>query len=50
MTKFVGEVVNKAGKRYPPKTLYGIVCGINREIQDAKVENSVNLLKKSDLR
>ena len=50
MTKFVGEVANKAGGRYPPKTLYIIVCGINRHLQEINAENGINIMNKSDLR
>ena len=28
LSKFVMEVAKKSGERYPPKTVYGIVCGI----------------------
>ena len=30
LSKFVMEVAKKSGERYPPKTVYGIVCGIRR--------------------
>ena len=30
LSKFVMEVAKKSGERYPPKTIYGIVCGIRR--------------------
>ena len=30
LSKFVMEVTKKSGERYPPKTVYGIVCGIRR--------------------
>ena len=50
LTKFVGEVVNKNGGRYPPKTLYQIVCGVSRHILDVNAENGINVLNKSDQR
>ena len=28
LSKFVMEVAKKSGERYPPKTVYGIICGI----------------------
>ena len=28
LTLFVIEVAKKSGERYPPKAVYGIVCGI----------------------
>ena len=49
LTKFVGEVVNKNGGRYPLKTLYQIVCGVSRHI-GCHVENGINVLNKSDQR
>ena len=30
LNKFVMEVAKKSGERYPPRTIYGIVCGIRR--------------------
>ena len=30
LSKFVMEVAKKSGERYPPNTIYGIVCGIRR--------------------
>ena len=30
LTKFVMELAIKSGERYPPKAVYGIVCGIQR--------------------
>ena len=30
LSKCVMEVAKKSGERYPPKTVYGIVCGIRR--------------------
>ena len=32
LSKFVMEVAKKSQERYPPKTVYGIVCG-NRRYQ-----------------
>ena len=48
LTKFVGEVVNR--ERYPPRTLYMIICGINRHIQNINGEDSFNILAKGDYR
>jgi len=50
LKKFVGGVVNKNGRRYPSKSLYVIVCGINRHLQEINVENAVNILNKNDRR
>ena len=50
LTKFVGEVVNRSGERYPPRTLYLIICGINRHLQNTNGEDSFNILAKEDKR
>ena len=50
LTKFVGEVVNRDGDRYPARTLYMIICGINRHIQNINGEDSFNILAKGDNR
>ena len=50
ITKFVGEIGNSSGGRYPPKTLYQIVCGINRDIRNLSGEDGVYMLARSDRR
>ena len=30
LSKFVMEVTKKSGERYPPETVYGIVCRVRR--------------------
>ena len=50
LTKFAGEVVNRDGERYSPRTLYMIICGINRHIQNINGEDSFNILAKGDNR
>ena len=50
LTKFVGEVMNRDGERYSPRTLYMIICGINRHIQNINGEDSFNILAKGDNR
>ena len=50
LTKFVGEVVKRDGERYSPRTLYMIICGINRHIQNINGEDSFNILAKGDNR
>ena len=32
LCKFICEVAKQTGERYPPKTLYLLVCGINRHL------------------
>ena len=34
LSKFVMEVAKKTGERYPAKTIYGIVCGIRRHLEE----------------
>jgi len=34
LSKFVMEVAEKSGERYPPTTVYGIVCGIRRYLEE----------------
>ena len=50
MTKFVGEIGNRSGGRYPPRSLYQIVCGINRHVCNVNGEDGVNMLAKGDRR
>ena len=50
LTKFVGEVVNRSCEWYPPRTLYLIICGINRYLQNMNGEDSFNILAKGDKR
>ena len=50
MTKFVGELGNRSGGRDPPRSLYQIVCGINRHVCNVNGEDGVNMLAKGDRR
>ena len=34
LTKFVMEVAKDSGERYPPRTVYGIACGLKRHLRD----------------
>ena len=34
LTKFVQEVCKEDGERYPPRTLYSIICRLQRHLQD----------------
>ena len=49
-SKFVQEVAKKNGERYPPRTIYSIVSGINRYLAEANPNNSVNILDKAERR
>ena len=48
--KFVQEVVNKNGGKYPARTLYGIISGIKRYLEDKNACNALSPLDKSDKR
>ena len=50
MTKLVGEIGNRSGGLYPPRSLYQIVCGINRHVCNVNGEDGVNMLAKGDRR
>lgn len=50
LSKFVGEVANSIGNRYPALTLYCIVSGLNRHLSDIKGKETVNILDKNDRR
>ena len=48
LTKFVQEVANKNGGRYPSRSLYGIVCGLKQYLEDVNGGNALNPLDSSD--
>ena len=50
LSKFVQEVAKKNGERYPPRTIYSIVSGINRYLAEANPNSSVNILDKAERR
>ena len=50
LTKCVQEVSNKNGDRYPSRSLYGIVCGLKRYLEDVNGGNALNPLDSSDKR
>ena len=50
LTKFVQEVANKNGGRYPSRSLYGIVCGLERYLEDVNRGNVLNPLESSHKR
>ena len=43
------EVVKKSRERYPPKTVYGIVCGIRRYFEEKKRAEDFILLTKGKI-
>jgi hypothetical protein len=48
LTKFIQEVANKNGGCYPPRTLYGIVCGIKRHLEERNGASALNPLDITD--
>ena len=42
------EVAKKIGKRYPPTTVYGIVCGIRRYPEEKNGTEGLNPLDNCD--
>ena len=50
LSKFVMEVAKKSGERYPPKTVYGIVCGIQRYLEEKNGAEGFNPLDNFDKR
>ena len=50
LTKFVMEVAKDSGERYPPRTVYGIVCGVKRHLADKNGNEALNALDAHDKR
>ena len=48
LTTFVQEVAKRSKERYPPRTVYGIIAGIRRFIEEKKLEANFNLLNVND--
>ena len=44
------EVAKKTGERYPAKTIYGIVCGIRRHLEEKNGAEALNRLDNRDRR
>ena len=34
LSKFVMEVAKNSGERYPPKSVYGIICSLKRHLEE----------------
>ena len=43
LTKFVMEVARDSGERYPPRTVYGIVCGVKRHLADKNGDEALKV-------
>ncbi|XP_068709966.1 uncharacterized protein [Montipora capricornis] len=50
LTKFVQEVAKPSKERYPPKTIYQIVCGLRRFMEENNEKLDFNPLDASDKR
>ncbi|XP_068747652.1 uncharacterized protein [Montipora capricornis] len=50
LTKFVQEVAKPSKERYPPKTIYQIVCGLRRFMEENNEKLDFNSLDASDKR
>ena len=48
LSKFVMEVAKKSGGRYPPKTVYGIICTLKRYLKNGS--EALNPLDATDKR
>ena len=44
------EVAKKTGERYPAKTIYGIVCGIQHHLEEKNGAEALNPLDNSNRR
>ena len=44
LSKFVMEVAKKSGGRYPPKTVYGIICALKRYLEEKNGSEVLNPL------
>ena len=50
LTKFVQGVAKPSKERYPPKTLYQIVCGLRRFMEEKNEKMDLNPVDASDKR
>ena len=46
LTKFVMEVAKDSGERYPPRTVYGIVCGVKLHLADKNEDEAYGKLSR----
>ena len=50
LSKFVQEVSNSSGERYPSRSLYSIICGLKCHLSDVNRSAALNPLDMSDRR
>ena len=48
--KFDEEVCKENGERYPPRSLYSIVCGIQRFLEETNGTDAVRIIDKNKYR
>ena len=44
LSKFVMEVAKKSGEKYPPKSVYGIICSLKRHLEERNGSEALNPL------
>ena len=50
LTKFIEEVCKQNGERYPARSLYSVVCGLQRHLQTKNGSLAISLLAKDEKR
>ena len=50
LTKFAMELAKDSVERYPPRTVYGIVCGLKRHLGDKDTDEALIPLDARDKR
>jgi len=50
LIKFAGELCKENGERYPARSLYSIVCGIQCFLEDGNGADAVRLMDKNEHR
>ena len=50
LSKFVCEVANQNGERYPPNSPYLLICVVNCHLCETGGEDALNVLNKTDKR
>ena len=50
LSKFVQEVANSEAKVYPARTLYEIICGIRRHLEETAASEALNRVDASNKR
>ena len=47
LSNFVTEVAKKSGERYPPNSVYGIICALKRYLEEKNGSEALNPLDAS---